>query len=673
MCDLQAADLYGLSIELYVAADFCFSSRHLLDVPAAFLFLPKYCVVSKGIRLGQHMRIGEILLESGLIDAKQLADALYYAKAKALPLGRCLHILRAINEDNLRKGLEAQKLIRQGTPPAIALSALQMASARNIAVHQALKDRLAREGPESTFSMPTTAPLAIVFDSPPGDTVAVDRKTVQTKTPAELLTEADQFMLDDRCKDAEALYMQARELLVKASGKQTDESTAVSLKIANLYLATDRHSEAEELYKSLLDYQSKTKGDAHLSVARAYEDLGDLYEVQGKKDSAHQFHRSALEVVRKSSEFDIAVAGRILRKLVDTAPAGEEPIKRIGELCTESGLLPLPTVQSALQKAKQQNKPMGSILREENLLDSVQLESLLHAQLLVKEGLAKPSLAVQALQVSLQAKVSLRQLCEAGRLVPAEADSEEYRQIVLEQDRLLAAETSLGVNHLEVAQIACKLAKLQHSRKDRLSAEFLLKRAINIFEKAEGGGKQDLLSALQSLATVLIETDRFSAAQPYLLKALEIRQKSGRTAGPESLLCLRMLGQVEGAQFSYASACSFYKSAIALFDEIPEGTPNMEWHWMLDAARCFAEAGLIQDAEKLAQRFVFLAQREFGPAEPETAHWMSCSADYAILAGNVAKGEAQLHFALQILERSLDSTEPVRVIKEKLAKLPKTS
>src|SRR5687767_8103750 len=118
------------------------------------------------------MKIGEILIESALINTKQLDEGLYYGRIKGLPLGRCLKILGSITEENLTRALEAQKLIRGGLDGTQAIEVLKTACEKNKTFHEELKKRSPSdddktiEGPvaSSIYSMaitfPDIAPLA---------------------------------------------------------------------------------------------------------------------------------------------------------------------------------------------------------------------------------------------------------------------------------------------------------------------------------------------------------------------------------------------------------------------------------------------------------------------------------------------------------------------------------
>ena len=71
------------------------------------------------------MRIGQILIEADLISPKQLSNGLEYGKAKHIALGRVLKLLRVMEEPDIERALETQKLIRLGLSPVIGVESLK--------------------------------------------------------------------------------------------------------------------------------------------------------------------------------------------------------------------------------------------------------------------------------------------------------------------------------------------------------------------------------------------------------------------------------------------------------------------------------------------------------------------------------------------------------------------
>ena len=131
-----------------------------------------------------------------------------------------------------------------------------------------------------------------------------------------------------------------------------------------------------------------------------FEDLSDLYDVREKYERSMHYGLQACAVLGKhlpGSFNDFAVP---LRKLIMLSKRLPQPHpRRIGELLTESGILSRDELQVALQLAKQTAKPLGSVLRNDRLVDELDLQSVLSVQLLVKQKILTDAIAIEILKV----------------------------------------------------------------------------------------------------------------------------------------------------------------------------------------------------------------------------------------------------------------------------------
>jgi hypothetical protein len=86
-------------------------------------------------------KLGELLLESGLVDKTQLDAALAHGQTSGLPLGRVLVVTGAVSEQLLSSALNAQILIRdKRVTREQAISSLRAAKERQVPIEQALAE-----------------------------------------------------------------------------------------------------------------------------------------------------------------------------------------------------------------------------------------------------------------------------------------------------------------------------------------------------------------------------------------------------------------------------------------------------------------------------------------------------------------------------------------------------
>jgi tetratricopeptide (TPR) repeat protein len=612
------------------------------------------------------MRIGEILIKSSVIDAKSLEDALSYAGYKQIPLGRALRVLRHITEEDLTRALDAQNAIRKGIPIDVAMDVLKSAYQTNRTFMQSLQNPLAVQ----TDNIPTDVLQSLSDKKRAGAPVA---RTPEPKkgeqTHEQLIEMGDTFFLANEIEPAEKAYKRARELVEDAHGVPPSKVAYVLTKLANLYFATDRFKEALPLYERVLEIQTKVFGESSPEVTRAFEDLGDLFDVQDKLPEAQRYYDDALKTMYQHQAIDPESTGRLFKKLVSICNRTGEPIARarLGELATDSGLLAADKVQAALATSKETGKPIGTVLREENMLGDQQIESLMFAQVLVKQGTLPGVVAVRAIKFANARKMALKELTELGQLVSLrDLEDDQYKQLIAEQENMLAAESNLGPNHPDVAAIAQKVAEIHLARKDRAAAEAFFKRAVSILQKASGTDKAALLGASERLAQVYCQYAKYHEAQPLLLKCLEYRQSLGQGETGDTAKCLWLIAKVELAQCNHATALSFMRSARVIYEKLgPNETPKQFLEQM--ATSCL-ETGMLTDLEPIFTTLIAMAKSNDRAFEPETAHYMEQLGDYYAESGRSDAAQAQFYASLQIYERAPGSQSRAAAVSKKLAK-----
>ena len=87
-------------------------------------------------------------------------------------------------------------------------------------------------------------------------------------------------------------------------------------------------------------------------------------------------------------------------------------------------------------------------------------------------------------------------------------------------------ERSLGPSHPDVGAPLNTLATLLMTTQRYAEAEPLLRRAVSNYERFLGPNHPDVASALNNLAGLLYSTGRFQAAEPFARRALEIRESA---------------------------------------------------------------------------------------------------------------------------------------------------
>lgn len=614
------------------------------------------------------MRLGELLLNAKLINEKQLSDGLAYAKSKAIPIGRVLKLLKFLEEEDLKSALRAQELVRLGLQADLAVSMLSRVAKEKISFDLAMVEmmnKLSGKGSAGTAAPASANPGAPTEHLTPRNSTAEIRKM----SPAELMRQGDMRLAEDRCAEAEKLYIQARDHCESLFGPGNLETTAPLLKLANLYLVTDRFSEAESLYMQILQVKQDSFGEQHPAVAEALDNIADLYIARDDHDKARQFLHIAVMIREKSLPKEIDGFLETVKRLNITMPPpktdGEGKRVRLGELLVEAGLVGSAPLQQALQQSRASGIPLGSVLQENGMVSGRDLRSVLNAQFVIQEGRLSEQIAIKALRASFMKGVGFKELIVAAGLVPADHQDEASARLVLEQERLLALETEHGPEAPIVANAVLELADKYSQRGRVQEAEALYRRAINILRKApETVGQAD--DANHRLAQLYMAQERYSQAEPLLLETLQSRTASGDTASKDAFTCLKDLARIAHVQDNQMIAANFLRSAVSVLVTLADFlVPPEDIRWMMI---CLTDAGQIPMAQALLQHQVAQAEKRFGTGSVETAQLQVEAGNFLFSHDN--KADAKTHFrkALLAYRQHLAAGDPmIAQLAEKLS------
>jgi tetratricopeptide (TPR) repeat protein len=516
------------------------------------------------------MRIGEILIAASLVDAKKLEMALDYAASKSIPVGGALRALKYVNDNDLKRSLDAQQAMDKGLKEEIAVKVLCSAHEHDRPFVDELRKMQSELGVDViSDSLLYWLNVPDSLESTRIGGLKMPEQQIAPRSPDKLVVQGDMFFEANQLLEAEQAYIGAKSSFENEYYPPKEKIVVVITKLANLYLATNRFEKAHKLYQRVVDMQTELHGAQSHAVVVALEDIADLYDLEDNKMDARGMYSRALDLLEKLPE-DMIIAGRLLKKYsLCCGPQDGADRTRIGELAIDSGLLTAPQLEAALKLGKDTSQPLGAALRNQGVVDGQQVESLMFAQVLVKQGSLAPLALVRAIKLCAAYNIQLKHLAEAGRWVSDEMASDPlYKQLLAEQERLLITEGVLGPNDPEVAMQALAVADIHLARKDRLSAQILYQRAVVILEKTGSAERAPLVRAYDKLAQIFYQQSKFTEAQAVLLKSLELRRSIGRGDSAEAAKCLWLLGKLGMAQRNNSAALSYLLGAKKVFEKL---------------------------------------------------------------------------------------------------------
>lgn len=512
------------------------------------------------------MRIGQILLEADLITPKQLSDGLEYGAAKSIFLGRVMKLLKFMQEDDIERALETQKLIKRGLSPVLAIGALKRAVKEKISTEQALQDEHLHTITGADESGKTQASKAA--------SIELDNDL----SPEALIKNGDKLLIQDCCTLALAQYRRAQSTLEQSLGADHLDLAPVLVRLGNTYMAANSFDKAKESYEKVLAIRTKSLAEDDPQIAHAHESLADLYNAQGDGELAIKAFLSALDILEQRLPGQLSAYSAILKKLTKStndAKPREGKTLPVGEILKAAGLLTDRELQTALRMSKQTSMPLGIVLRENCMIGDRELQSALKAQFCVTQGVLTEQLAIDLLTRASRRDISLERLLhEAGVLVTDQEKFEVYLQIATELDHLVGAETSAVNSQQELAPIAYKLGTLYEQVKDQPQAEVYYSRALAIW----GGSIQGDLTVAKtctSLAKIFQGQKRLEEAVPLFHKALEHRQHALGNNHDDTIETLEDLAEAQLELKNAGASLKSAQQALAYREELGQNGSNI--------------------------------------------------------------------------------------------------
>lgn len=485
-------------------------------------------------------KLGELLVESGLVAADKLPEGLEYAKRHSLPLGRVLITLKLLREVDLESALHSQALMKMDRLPArLAVRAITLAHTNNLSIDRALK----KLGwfPDK-YIEGEAMPVAIAREHLQNAESTFGKEHPESAAARIRLAEA----LTDHRKyaEAEALYQTASKIVDECFGHQSLEMSNLLGQMAGHYFVQDKFDEAEKLYWQSYELKHSLLGDKDLRVAECLEDLAELYDVQSEYLQAERLYLSSIGIKEKVLAADDPEMIQSLRKLVLICRQSEHgpENRQTGDLLMDAGMVNQKKIEEGLELAKKYNIPLGRALISIKQLNQEDLQRVMHAQLLMKDGGVPGYIVVRALKASCKLHISVGDaLKKIGWRREHPADQRQLELLLRCSDELIKLEQDLTPEHADVAAKCIELADLYAGANNLREAEMLLGRALKIYEKHDDKDS-GTLQTLQALARVHALQGRWAESQGMIDRAIAVAKKN--SAKPTAQLAELLESQV---------------------------------------------------------------------------------------------------------------------------------
>lgn len=241
----------------------------------------------------RNIRIGELLVESKLLNVEQFQDALQKSKRIRQPLGKVLTETGLVKVQDLRNAMRVQLMCRAAIIPVeyAAFTVLAASCAKN-SVDVFFK----------SFDISGQNPAALLLPEliEKMDKLLVQEEKLGLKSPeiASLAVEvADICLRRNETEEAELMLRRAHSIFAVESESYQIALANTCFKIARLLLPKQKYEEAELLLMQSMEIKNRLLGDKNPELADILVELGSLYIGQGNYMAAAGFLRSAWSIL----------------------------------------------------------------------------------------------------------------------------------------------------------------------------------------------------------------------------------------------------------------------------------------------------------------------------------------------------------------------------------------
>ena len=202
------------------------------------------------------------------------------------------------------------------------------------------------------------------------------------------------------------------------------------------------------------------------------------------------------------------------------------------------------------------------------------------------------------------------------------------------------------------------MAALNHGQGLYAKAEPFLQRALAIREKVLGPEHPDTANSLNNLAGLNYSQGLYAKAEPLYQRALSIREKALGPEHPDTANSLNNLAELHNVQGLYAKAEPLLQRALAIREKALGAEHPDTAQILNNLAGIYNNQGLYAKAEFLLQRTLAIREKALGPEHPDTAASLNNLALLFDNQGLYAKVEPLYQRSLAIQEKALGPEHP---------------
>lgn len=506
-------------------------------------------------------RLGEILLESGVITDSALGRCLEISQKNAMPLGKVLVMQKCCKEEDVKDAIKLQSLSKFETlPNALIIEAMVAARDHRSSIQEALQhigwynDHLSGAAEPEDLKEARTQLMNIE---------ALNGIT-SNEFKSACLSAADIYLKYKWYCRAEACYLKYLAVLEKLQDKAN--KIAILIKLADTVSMQKRGKEALIYLEEAAEITRQVYGTPSVQAAEVLAGMGRVKEKLRKFGEASNHYLQSLLILDSVLPITDPLSVSIIRALAhsEREQTRTAPDKiSLGQLLVQSYLADDKQISYALQYGRDNDLPLGRALVASGIISEHILQEILQVQIYIRNGKMSAFLAAKALQFAYKSGLSLGQAIKELECFANHIDEKNHELQDL-SDQILQIEKTQGADTLAIAPLCINLADKYFQRSQFLEAESLFKRASNIFFKTKGEEALETLECLDKLVEIYINLEDLEEASKLLKSIIQIRY---RVYGQKSLPVARSLeifARCYSLRGDYTNAAAWLDRAIAI-------------------------------------------------------------------------------------------------------------
>jgi CHAT domain-containing protein/tetratricopeptide (TPR) repeat protein len=227
----------------------------------------------------------------------------------------------------------------------------------------------------------------------------------------------------------------------------------------------------------------------------------------------------------------------------------------------------------------------------------------------------------------------------------------------LAESALRTSEARLGSDRIELRAPIRGFARILEAAGDETDALVQFRRALSICERAEGNQSRAVVDALNDVAGALILENQLGEATQVLDRALAIQQAHVGATDPALARTLEQIALLLQSKAQYRASQPFLQRALGIREAVGPNHPDLaETFRLLGEERWFA--GDYRAARDHYGRAVAVGERTLRPGHPRVAVILRNLASAMFALGDLAEARALRERALSIAEKAYGPTHP---------------